>query len=134
MSSISGSGESRASKLAMITLTVVGTLLVLSAFLTLSMVVTADTGSSSAPMGFNQPGNVLVTDQFNNRIIEVSPLTKQIVWSFGSGNPSACNPGPHSIIGSNDAERISGGLTVISGTGILQVQFLRCPTDVWTIV
>jgi outer membrane protein assembly factor BamB len=74
--------------------------------------------AASTNSAFNQAGNVLITDQFNNRVIEIKPLTKQIVWSFGSGNPSLCNPGPHSIIGSNDAERISNGLTLISGTGI----------------
>ena len=67
--------------------------------------------------GFNQPGNVLITDQFNNRVIEVD-RNKHIVWSFGSGNPSLCNPGPGSIIGTNGAERLAGGFTVIAGTGI----------------
>jgi len=68
--------------------------------------------------GFNQAGNLLITDQFNNRVIEVNPATNQIVWSFGSGNGLLCNPGPHAIIGSNDAERLSGGLTLMVGTGI----------------
>lgn len=68
--------------------------------------------------GFNKPGNLLITDQFNNRVIEVNPLTDQIVWSFGSGNSTLCNPGPGSIIGPNDAERLAGGLTLIAGTGI----------------
>jgi len=66
---------------------------------------------------FNTPGNLLVTDQFNNRVIELNPLTNQIVWSFGSGNGSLCNPGPGSIIGPNDAERLAGGLTLMAGTG-----------------
>lgn len=68
--------------------------------------------------GFNRPGNILITDQFNNRIIEVNPATNRIVWSFGSGNGLLCNPGPNSVIGSNDAERLSHGLTLIVGTGI----------------
>jgi hypothetical protein len=68
--------------------------------------------------GFNQPGNLLITDQFNNRVIEVDPQTKAIVWSFGSNNPSLCNPGPGAIIGTNDAERLADDLTVIAGTGI----------------
>jgi hypothetical protein len=67
---------------------------------------------------FNRPGDLLITDQFNNRVIEVNPLTKQIVWSFGSGNSQLCNPGPGSVIAPNDAERLSGGLTLISGTGV----------------
>jgi len=99
------------------TLIAFGSLLVLSAFLTLS--VTVSTAATAAPSGgFNQPGNVLITDQFNNRVIEVNPVTKNIVWSFGSGNPNLCNPGPGSIIGSNDAGRVGNGITLISGTGI----------------
>jgi hypothetical protein len=67
--------------------------------------------------GFNEPGNLLITDQFNNRVVEVN-RDKQIVWSFGSGNPALCNPGPGAIIGTNGAERLAGGLTVMAGTGI----------------
>ncbi|MCI4360203.1 MAG: hypothetical protein L3J91_00705 [Thermoplasmata archaeon] len=78
------------------------------------------TAFSSAPLssGFNRPGDLLITDQFNNRVIEVNPLTKAIVWSFGSGNSTLCNPGPGAVIGPNWAERISGGLTILAGTGI----------------
>lgn len=67
---------------------------------------------------FNTPGNVLITDQFNNRVIEVNPTTNKIVWSFGSGDPTLCNPGPGAIIGPNWAERLDDGFTVIAGTGI----------------
>ena len=66
---------------------------------------------------FNSPGDVLISDQFNNRVVEVD-REKHIVWSFGSGNPSLCNPGPGAIIGLNDAERLSEGLTLLAGTGI----------------
>ncbi|HEY6285588.1 MAG TPA: hypothetical protein VIX20_08000 [Ktedonobacteraceae bacterium] len=67
--------------------------------------------------GFNAPGNILISDQFNNRVIEVAP-NGHIVWTFGSGNPTMCNPGPGAIIGLNDAERLGGGLTLLAGTGI----------------
>jgi plastocyanin len=67
---------------------------------------------------FNKPDNILISDQFNNRVVEVNPSTKDIVWSFGSGNPTLCNPGPGAIIGTNDAERLSDGLTLIAGTGL----------------
>ena len=67
--------------------------------------------------GFNQPGNVLISDQFNNRAIEVD-RHHNIVWSFGSGKSTLCNPGPGAIIGLNDAERLSEGLTLMAGTGI----------------
>ena len=82
---------------------------------------TTSASEGSFPFGggaFNTPGNILITDQFNNRVIELNPQTNQIVWSFGSGNGSLCNPGPGSTIGPNDAERLAGGLTLIAGTGI----------------
>jgi hypothetical protein len=40
---------------------------------------------------FNAPGNLLISDQFNNRIVEVAP-DGHVVWTFGSGNPKLCNP------------------------------------------
>ena len=67
---------------------------------------------------FNTSGNYLISDQFNNRVIEVDRDTKKIVWSFGSGKSTLCNPGPDAIIGLNDAERLSDGLTLLPGTGI----------------
>ncbi len=76
------------------------------------------TSASAAPVGpnpssgFNDPGNVLIADQFNNRVIEVRG--HHVVWQFGDGSSVA---GPHSVVGPNDAERI-GDLTLISGTGI----------------
>ena len=67
----------------------------------------------SQPGEFNHPGNILITDQFNNRVIEIDPAGN-IVWQFGGG-PN--NVGPSAIVGTNDAERV-GGLTLMSGTGI----------------
>lgn len=65
---------------------------------------------------FNQPGNILISDQFNNRVIEVT-RAGQIVWSFGSGGPTQCTAGPGTVIAPNDAERLANGLTLIAGTG-----------------
>jgi outer membrane protein assembly factor BamB len=62
--------------------------------------------------GFNHPGNILIADQFNNRVAEVN-RQHHVVWQFGDGSPIA---GPHSIVGTNDAERV-GDLTLIAGTG-----------------
>jgi hypothetical protein len=61
---------------------------------------------------FNKPGNILISDQFNNRVIEVSPAGN-ILWSFGLG-PNDFSP--KSIIGVNDAQRV-GTLTLMAGTG-----------------
>jgi len=63
---------------------------------------------------FNEKGHIVIADQFNNRVIEIDPETHKIVWQFGDG---ASAPGPHSVVGTNDAERY-GELTLISGTGI----------------
>jgi hypothetical protein len=73
--------------------------------------------SASAPLhegegGFNHPGNVLIADQFNNRIVEVDSH-RRVVWQFGNGSSVA---GPTSVVGPNDAERI-GSFTLIAGTG-----------------
>jgi len=63
--------------------------------------------------GFNTPGNILIADQFNNRVIEVDPNTHNIVWSFGNGSST---PGPQSVVAPNDAQRV-GDLTLIAGSG-----------------
>ena len=63
--------------------------------------------------GFNHPGNILISDQFNNRVIEIDPSGK-IVWQFGIGpNDISSN----SILGVNDAQRV-GRHTLMAGTGI----------------
>ena len=73
--------------------------------------ITTSKGQTSSK--FNQPGNILITDQFNNRVVEIDPQG-DIVWQFGNG------PGDTSanaIVGTNDAERV-GNRTLMSGTGI----------------
>ena len=66
----------------------------------------------AADDGFNKKGNVLIADQFNNRVIEVAPNGK-IVWQFGLGPADFSDA---SIIGVNDAQRV-GELTLMAGTG-----------------
>lgn len=67
----------------------------------------------SAP-GPDAQDHILIADQFNNRVIEVDRHSHKIVWQFGDGSD---HPGPQSVVGTNDAERI-GPYTLISGTGI----------------
>jgi len=57
--------------------------------------------------------HILISDQFNNRVIEIDPETHKVVWTFGNGSDQ---PGPHSVVGVNDAQRV-GPLTLIAGTG-----------------
>ncbi len=61
---------------------------------------------------YNRKGNILIADQFNNRVIEVAP-NGEIVWHFGKG---PADFSPSSAIGVNDAQRV-GDLTLIAGTG-----------------
>jgi len=61
---------------------------------------------------FNEPGNTLIADQFNNRVIEVG-RDGRIVWQFGKGPADFSED---SIIGTNDAQRV-GDFTLMAGTG-----------------
>jgi len=72
---------------------------------------------------FNTPGNILIADQFNNRVIEVDPDTHNVVWTFGDGSSTA---GPTSVVGTNDAQRV-GRLTLIAGTGVPAGAEPACP-------
>ena len=59
---------------------------------------------------FNRPGDILIADQFNNRVIEADP-DGHIVWQFGLG-PNDFSA--RSIIGCNDAQRV-GPYTLMAG-------------------
>jgi hypothetical protein len=71
---------------------------------------------------FNRPGDVLIADQFNNRVIEID-RNHNIVWQFGNGSSVA---GPNTIVGTNDAQRV-GPFTLISGTGTPPNTDPSCP-------
>jgi hypothetical protein len=72
---------------------------------------------------FNAPGNILISDQYNNRLIEVNPKNHHIVWHFGNGSSVA---GPHSVVGVNDAQRV-GFFTLVAGTGVPAGAEPTCP-------
>jgi hypothetical protein len=78
----------------------------------LALAGTASAVNFNLDRDFNQPGNILIADQFNNRVIEITPAGK-IVWSFGLG-PNDFSA--QSIIGVNDAQRV-GPFTLMAGTG-----------------
>ena len=72
------------------------------------------TFSPAAFAGMEGHRNILIADQFNNRVIEIDRDTHRVLWHFGNGSDL---PGPKSIVGVNDAERF-GVFTLIAGTGI----------------
>jgi hypothetical protein len=90
------------------------------------MCVVAASGSSLYAQGneFNRPGNILISDQFNNRVIEVNPKNHTIVWHFGDGSSVA---GLHSVVAVNDAQRV-GPFTLIAGTGAPAGSEPTCPS------
>jgi hypothetical protein len=70
-------------------------------------------GATPSHSGSSHTGNILIADQFNNRVIEINPQG-DIVFQFGKG-PNDFSPA--SIIGCNDAQRV-GGFILMAGTGI----------------
>ncbi len=86
----------------------------LAALLIISAIALGTTATAKASPDFNKPGNILISDQYNNRVIEMTRAGK-IVWQFGDGSSVA---GPKSVVGVNDAQRIPGGKTLIAGTGV----------------
>ena len=85
---------------------------VLAAVSVLALAGTVSADSMKSRHEFNKAGNILIADQFNNRVIEISP-NGDIVWSFGLG-PNDFSA--RSVIGVNDVQRV-GSLTLMAGTG-----------------
>src|SRR3984957_7742361 len=83
-----------------------------SAFLLAADTVPARNFDFGLNADFNRNCQLLIADQFNNRVIEATP-SGQIGWSFGlRPNDFSSN----SIIGVNDAQRV-GAFTLMAGTG-----------------
>jgi len=85
----------------------------------------ADGGTNEVVPDAGVTGNLLIADQYNNRVIEI---TRQgdVVWSFGDGTSV---PGAWSVVAPNDAERLPNGETLISGTGAPAGAEPSCPAD-----
>ena len=102
--SVRGIGSGRATALAITVL----------AALMLAVVAVATAQTTAKATGFNKAGDILISDQYNNRVIEVNKAGT-IVWQWGTGSQT---PGPDAVVGVNDAQRIPGGRTLIAGTGV----------------
>lgn len=63
---------------------------------------------------FNEEGNLLISDQYNNRVIEIDPRG-EIVWSWGLGPLDFTH---NSAVGVRSAERVDK-LTLIACAGVL---------------
>jgi len=87
-------------------------------------VVLACTVAASAGDYYNKRGNILIADQFNNRVLEVNPQTNEIIWAFGDGSSTA---GPTSVVAPNDFQRV-GKLSLVAGTGAPPGSEPTCPS------
>jgi hypothetical protein len=90
---------------------------------TLVAVALACTVAATAGDFYNKRGNILIADQFNNRVLEVNPKTNEIIWQFGDGSSTA---GPTSVVAPNDFQRI-GGVNLVAGTGAPPGSEPTCP-------
>jgi outer membrane protein assembly factor BamB len=86
-------------------------------------VVLACTMAAAAGDFYNKPGNILIADQFNNRVLEVNPATNEILWRFGDGSSTA---GPRTVVAPNDFQRI-GEVNLVAGTGAPPGSEPTCP-------
>jgi hypothetical protein len=92
-------------------------------FVALVAVVLVYTVTASAGDHYNKHGNILIADQFNNRVLEVDPKTNEIIWSFGDGSSTA---GPTSVVAPNDFQRV-GEVNLVAGTGAPPGSEPTCP-------
>jgi hypothetical protein len=97
------------------------TTLIAAALMLSSMAMATSTAAATAT--FNQPGDLLIADQFNNRVIEID-TAGNIVWQFGLGPNDVTQTSP---VGTNDAQRV-GRLTLVSGTGAPAGTEPLCPS------
>src|SRR5579862_9131118 len=70
-------------------------------------------GDDQGNGGFPRRGDMLISDQFNNRVIEINPPSHEIVWSFGGSSTA----GPDTVVGVNDAQPV-GCFILMAGTGV----------------
>ncbi|MGD0061758.1 MAG: NHL repeat-containing protein [Verrucomicrobiia bacterium] len=75
---------------------------------------TAAVHAKSKPR-FNASGNVLLVDQYNNRVLEIDTNTETIVWQYEMTVTRADSHFvTNSIVGPRDAERVSGRTLIVS--------------------
>ena len=72
---------------------------------------TATVFAGSKPK-FDERGNVLIVDRYNNRIIELDPLTRTNIWQY---EVSVSKAATNWLVGPLDAERFKGRTLIVAG-------------------
>ena len=67
--------------------------------------------SESKPR-YDARGNLIIVDQYNNRVIEIEPITRTIVWEY---QVSTTKSEMNWLVGPRDAERVKGRTLIVAG-------------------
>jgi hypothetical protein len=69
-------------------------------------------GYSASRPRFDERGNLIIVDRYNNRVLEMEPITGAIVWEYtASSRKSETNW----LVGPRDAERFKGKTLIVAG-------------------
>ena len=61
---------------------------------------------------YDARGNVIIVDQYNNRVLEIEPITRMVVWDY---EVSATKSETNWLVGPRDAERFAGRTLIVAG-------------------
>ena len=78
----------------------------------LTLAVATTTVFAGSKPRFDEKGNLLIVDRYNNRIIEVDPVTTNIVWQY---EVSVSKTATNWLAGPLDAERFKGRTLIVAG-------------------
>ena len=78
-----------------------------------SLVAWAQVALAGGRPRFNQKGNLLIVDQYNNRVIELDTNTQTIVWEYKES--VAKHSVTNAIVGPRDAERVKSLTLIVCG-------------------
>src|SRR5579862_5389467 len=77
-----------------------------------SLLLMAAAAYASSKPRFNARGNLLITDRYNNRVIEIDTNTQTIVWQY---DMSVRRSVTNLIVGPCDAERVHSQTLIVGG-------------------
>ena len=70
------------------------------------------TANARAKPHYNVRGNVTIVDRYNNRVLEIDPTTRTIVWDY---EVTITKTETNWLVGPQDAERLGGKTLIVAG-------------------